>query len=242
MRGLAQRAVVGDRAVSGGILEQRPDHLTTELEGLRVGDHDVDAAYLGTSAHHGDGLRVAALVHQVHPAAALARDRLRQVHRLGGGGGLVEQGGVRDLEPGEIRYHRLEGEQRLEPSLRDLRLVGRVRRVPPRILEHVAQDDAGRHAIVVAHAQVRPEHLVLRRHRAQRRERFLLAGRGGSLQGAPQTDVGGHDGVDEGVQGVVAERRQHRPLVLGAWADVAVSEQVGVHVLGSILARGIGRA
>jgi hypothetical protein len=52
------------------------------------------------------------------------------VHRLGGGGGLVEQRGVGHRQAGEVGDHRLEVEQRLEAALRDLGLVRRVRGVP----------------------------------------------------------------------------------------------------------------
>ena len=47
VRGLTQRAVVADRAVGRGILDQRTDHVgLLEIEGppAGVGDHDVDAA------------------------------------------------------------------------------------------------------------------------------------------------------------------------------------------------------
>ena len=52
----------------------------------------------------------------------------RQGHGLGGGGALVEQRGVGDLQAGEVDHHGLEVEQRLQPALGDLRLVGRVLR------------------------------------------------------------------------------------------------------------------
>ena len=55
-------------------------------------------------------------------------------HRLGGSCWLIEEGGVRYFESGEVRNHGLEVEQRFEPPLRYLRLVWRVRRVPGWIL------------------------------------------------------------------------------------------------------------
>ena len=76
-------------------------------------------------------------------------------HRFGRRGALVEQRRGRDVHAGEVLHDRLEVQQRLEPALRDLRLVRRVGRVPAGILEHVAQDDARRDAVVVAHADVR---------------------------------------------------------------------------------------
>ena len=44
------------------------------------------------------------------------------------------------VEAGQVAHHGLEVEQRLEPALRDLRLVGRVGGVPGRVLQDVALD------------------------------------------------------------------------------------------------------
>jgi hypothetical protein len=59
---------------------------------------------------------------------------MRHVHRFGGGRGFVEQGGVRNVEPGEIDDHLLEIHQRFHAALGDLRLVRRVGGVPAGIL------------------------------------------------------------------------------------------------------------
>ncbi len=175
MSRFAQRAVVADRTVGRGILQQSADDVAAELERGGVPDDDLDAPHIGAGAHHRDCLRVAAGVHQVHTLPGVTRHRLGEVHRLRGGRGLVEQRRIRDLEAGQVRHHRLEVEQRLEPALRDLRLVGRVRRIPAGILEHVAQDHARRVRVVVSHAQVGAERLVLSGDGAQLRQHILLA-------------------------------------------------------------------
>ena len=99
-------------------------------------------------------------------------------HGFGGGGGLVEHRRVRHLHGREVGDHRLEVQQRLEPALADLRLVRRVRGVPGRILDDVAQDDAGRDGVVVAETDHRPVDGVLRCQRRQTLERLLLGQRG----------------------------------------------------------------
>ena len=58
--------------------------------------------------------------------------------------------------PGEIPDDRLEIEQRLEPALRDLGLIRRVRRDQDRILEDVPKNHARRDAPVVAHPDEGP--------------------------------------------------------------------------------------
>ena len=104
-----------------------------------------------------------------------ARDRGAQRHRLGRGRRLVQQGRVGDLHARQLRDHRLEVEQALQAALRDLGLVGRVLRVPPRVLQHVALDHGRQVGAIVAHADEVLVQLVLRRHGPARGG----AGRGG---------------------------------------------------------------
>jgi hypothetical protein len=68
------------------------------------------------------------------------RGALRQRHGFRRSGGLVEQRGVGDIEPGEIADHGLEVEQGFQPALADLGLIRRIGGVPGRILQDVALD------------------------------------------------------------------------------------------------------
>ena len=102
-------------------------------------------------------------------------------HRLGGGGGFVEQRGVGDVERGEVGDHRLEIQQRFEPALGNFGLIRRVLRVPAGIFQHVALDDRRRDAIVIALADERAENLVFGRDAAQFGQRFKFTFRGGQF-------------------------------------------------------------
>ena len=101
------------------------------------------------------------------PVAVGLRQPPRHGHRFGRSSGLVEQRGIGEIEAGELGHHRLEVEQRLEPALADLGLVRRVRGVPRRVLEHVANDHRGSDGAVVAHPDQAGSRLVERRKRAQ---------------------------------------------------------------------------
>ncbi len=229
VRPLAHRVIVLDLAVRQRILEQRADHAGPELEGRGIGDDGLDAARLGAGANHGDRLRVAPFCD--HEERRRARRRLRhrlgQVHGFGGGGGFIEQRGVGDGEGGEIGDHRLEVEQRFEPSLGDLRLIRRVGGVPARVLDHVPLDHLRRERVVVAHPDVRAEQLVLRRETAQRLEHLALGPPRRERQWAAQPDALGHHAVDELFRRCAADRLQHRPRLIGARPDVAGHEAVG---------------
>ena len=111
--------------------------------------------------------------------------RVAQGHGLGGGGGFVEQRGVGDVQAGQVDDHGLEVQQRFEPALGDFGLVGRVGGVPAGVLQHVALNDGGRDAVVVAHADVGAEDLVLGGDFLQRRQHFVLAAGSGKRERAP---------------------------------------------------------
>ena len=150
----------------------------------------------------------------------------RHRHRLGGGGGLVEQRGVGDVEPGQAGDHRLEVEQRLQPSLADLRLVRRVGGVPGRVLEHVATDHGRRVGAVVAH----PDQARHRRDPggvgAQRLERLWLAQCSRQRQRLAQADRIRDGLVDQRRQARHAELVEHAIDVVGSRADVPGFEAV----------------
>jgi len=155
-------------------------------------------------------------------------------HRLRGGGALVEEARARDGKTRQLADHGLKVEERLEATLGDLRLVGRVLRVPAGILEDVPLDHRRRDRPVVAHPDVASEDLVPRRERAERPEQLVLAaGRGAESarrRVEPQAarhadrvrDRLAHQRVDAGD----AEGREHRLHLRGVRAEVATGEDV----------------
>ena len=146
-----------------------------------------------------------------------------QRHRLGGGGGLVQQRRAGPRQRGQVGDHGLEVQQRLEAALGDLRLIRGVRGVPGRVLQHVAADDGRGDGVVVAQADHRGEHLVPAGHPAQ-------LGQGlGFGERIRQAELGGLGSLGQGGGGELAERGvpqagEHVPLLGGRRADVANSE------------------
>ena len=173
VRRLDDRLEVSDPATRAGVLHEDPEdargevdcqvvHLHIEPEGHRPG------------ADHRDGLGMAVGIddeHRIGGGLALAA---AQRHRLGGRRALIEQGCIGDGQSGEVRDHRLEVQEGLETSLADLGLVRRVRGVPGRVLEHVAQD----HRRGVRPGVAQPEHrggdAVLLGQSAELRDRLGL--------------------------------------------------------------------
>src|SRR5262249_27963353 len=105
---------------------------------------------------------------------AVRNGRITKRHCFAGGGCFVQQGCIRNIERRQIYDHLLEIEQRLEPALRELRLVGCVSSVPPWVLKNVSLDDGRRDAIRIAAADERARDLVLSGNRAKLGQRLHL--------------------------------------------------------------------
>ncbi|MGX1371530.1 hypothetical protein RKD19_006889 [Streptomyces canus] len=187
-----------------GVLDQHAVDLTLRDPGrdavAEVGDHDLQAGRLGTGLDHGDGLRQHVGVDEEETLLVLPHPA-GQRHGLGRRGPLVEQRGTRGRQPGEVRDHGLEVEQGLQPSLRDLRLVRRVGRVPGRVLHDVAQDDRRGEGAVVPEPDHGVEHLVPVGQGPQLGQHLGLGARTGQFQ-----RIGVLDHVRNGGGGQLVER------------------------------------
>jgi hypothetical protein len=168
-------------AVGARVLDDDPENAPAEVVGEGIADHDVDVVGGGSGSQDGDGLRVATVRNEdrtLRRRSRVARgrvgQRLHHVHCLGGGRRLVEQRRVGDFESRQIAHHRLKVEEGLEATLGDLGLVRRVLRVPPRILQDISLNHRWGDAVGVAHAEIAPPNIVLRRNGVQLLEQGVL--------------------------------------------------------------------
>jgi hypothetical protein len=216
--------VIEDRAVGGGILHQRAEDRFVALESEMIAHDHLDPQGLGAGLHDFDGLRMAGL--RDKKDAALRADILAQVHRLGGGGGLVEQGSIGDGQAGQLARHGLEIEQRLQASLGNLRLIGRVLGVPARIFQQIPLNDRRGDAIGITHANERAKDLVFPRDGAQFVQRVKFPQTGRDLERFGQTDGRRHDRVHQAVEAGEAQLVQHLRRFTGAGTDVAMHKPI----------------
>ena len=223
---LGERAVVAHVAVGPRILEQ-----DREGPGLgRVGrgaDHDLDRERLRPRQHDVDRLREDIVGHE-EPVAFAVPDAVAQRHRLGRRRRFIQHRRVGDRHRGQVADHRLEVDQRLQPSLRDLGLVRRVGGVPGGILEDVAQNDARRVRAVVALADERLQHLVPARDRPHSGQRLRLGHGARQRERRLAPDRGGHDRVHQRSARGIAQDFEHRRLILRRGADVPSGKGVGL--------------
>ena len=211
---------VANRAVGGWVLKEGcKDWFGGEVFG-RAGEN-LDPKRFGAGLKNSEGLWMD-MVGDENRIAAL--DVVTKRHRLGGSGGLVEQGGVGNLHPGEVANHRLEIQKRLETALRDLGLIGRVGGIPAGIFENVSSDHGGRVRAVDADAKVVRGDFVLRHDRTEVSKGLFLGARGGELQVVFKPDRSGNGFVDQGVDGRHANSGAHGFDFLGVGADMAVGK------------------
>ena len=194
----------------------------TEVGG-GVADDEGPAEGLGAGLEDGDGLGVAVAVDEEGGGGGLG-GALGHGHGFGGGGGLVEQGGVGDVEAGEVADHGLEVEEGFETALGDFGLVGGVGGVPGGVLEDVAVDDGGDDGAVVALADERGEDLIFGGDGAEGGDGLDFGERGaeGEWPGAR---------MEPGTVSAMSWSMDSRPMVLsmdwtscGVGADVAGGE------------------
>ena len=221
------RPDVDHRPVVVGILQECAEHLRrVERPGVRRADLQRDPQRFGAALQHRQRLREHPVRHQEHAAVGrlLRRDAMQQRHRLAGRGGLVEQRRARHRQSGQVGDHRLEVQQRLEPALRDLRLIRRVGRVPARVLEQAAADHARRDRVVVAQADEAAQHPVALGDAGQPGQVLVLGFAVGQRNRRRPADGGGDGLVDQRVERRGADRRQHLGQFVRAGADVAADE------------------
>ena len=150
-----------------------------DLVGLHVhrcADDAIDAKRCRPGLHDSNVLRMAVLVDEERASLRLG-NTLRHCHCFGRSGGFVEKRGIGDVQARQVTDHGLVVEKRLEPTLGDFRLVGRVGRVPCRILEDVPLNRGRRHRAVVALPDQRRELVVALGDIAHPLEQFPLGKR-----------------------------------------------------------------
>ena len=212
-----------------GYCTSTPKQPSNVAVAVRVADHDLDAERLGARAHDVDRLRVAVGVDEEH-VAAVARSARCSI-AIASAAAVPSSSSDAFASSMPVRSLTIVWKlsERFEPALADLGLVRRVRGVPGRVLEHVAQDHGRRDRVVVAEPDQRREHLVAVGERAQLRERVGLRQRASSASGTSLADRPRHRGVDERVE----RRRTRASASIVAWS-VASRTDVPVGELASI--------
>ena len=153
---------VADMTIGARILKDRAE----DLGGIQIVDgplDDADAQRRRSRLDHGDGLGVQVMGNEERIGLGFGLPP-RHRHRLGRRRRLVQQAGIGDGKPGQIGDHGLKVQQRLEPSLGDLGLIGGIGGVPGRVFQNVALDRRRGEGAMIALSDEAGHHGVLLRH------------------------------------------------------------------------------
>ena len=176
-----QRAVILQRTIGGGVLQQDAENVAAQVEGRRIFDAQGKAITERARFEHGERLRMA-IGRRQEGIFFAAGHGVRHGHGFGRGRTLVEQGGVGDRQTREVGDHRLVSQQRFEPALGDFRLVRGVLGIPARIFQDVAQDHRRHDASVVTLADERTQHFIATGQRTQPAQRLVFPEGAGRIE------------------------------------------------------------
>ncbi|MCY1417733.1 hypothetical protein D9M71_332740 [compost metagenome] len=221
-----QRPQVADLAVGVGVLQQSPEYLVI-AEVIHSIDDQFEAESFGAGLQHREGLWMAMLIGKEHVAFRLGH-AFGQGHGFSGCSSFIEQGGVSQVQAGEVDNHLLEIQQGFQAALGNFRLIRRVGGVPTRVFQDVAQDDVRRDGSVIAHADQAGPHLVLLGIAPELVQGSLFIQGGGQVQRTVQTNARRHGLLDQLAAGAQAEGLEHYLLLCGIGAQVATQERIGV--------------
>ena len=220
-------AEVAQAPTGAGVLEDRAEDLLRLQHLGRANDH-LDPQRLGPGAEHGDVLRVAVFIDEEGHGLGLG-DPLRHGHGFGRCGGFIEQRGVGDFQTCEVGDHGLEVEQCLQTALTDLRLIGRISRVPGRVFQHVTLDHRRGDGPMVALPDQRGHDAVLRSNLAHVGKESLLGQGFAEVQWLRLPDACRDRLPQQGLQIRDPKPVQHRVHLAGGRADMtAVGKIVGL--------------
>ena len=222
MQGSDRGSKVPHLAIGARVLENcTEDFVLCQLCDIRNDQFKTET--LGTCFQHVDGLGETVAVHEegIGIAAAYA---FRQRHGFCRCGGLVQERRIGQVHAAQVKNHLLECQKTLQSSLRHFGLIGRIGRIPARILEDIAQNHVRRQRVVIAQADERARRRILTHHGLEPREHGGFRGRFAQCERALECDGIGHRLLDQLGQRAKLQLGKHRVNVIFVRADMAADE------------------
>ena len=141
---------IPEPAATSRQLKQNTKDLSIKLKGHRLGHLEMNAQRFSPSSQHGKSLGKNLRIHEKTMSLRALANRKAEAHRLSSCRSLIKQRSIGDRQPRELTDQRLEVEQSLEPSLRDLSLIRGVSGIPSRIFKHLSLNQRRRCCAVIA--------------------------------------------------------------------------------------------
>ena len=224
LSGLNQRLNIANIAFIAGVRQDDTVQVTLGQTLGEVSNHKRNAEHLCTATSHRNNLRQATGVNSEEAVLHLAVCTMHHDSCFSHRGCLIQQGGVCNLQAGQLHHGVLEVQQSLQATLRNLSLVRGVRSVETGVLQNIAAQNSGGHSVVVTGANHLCQDLILSGVAGNLRKSFMLRQRGGKLQLAVEANLRGDDSVHQRIQGRISEGFEHLLCVCGTGAEMTINK------------------
>ena len=239
LSGLNQRLNIANIAFIAGVRQDDTVQVALGQALREISNDEGNAEHLCTAASHRNNLRQATGVNREEAVLHLA---VRTVHHdscFSHCGRLIQQGGVCNLQAGQLHHGVLEVQQSLQTALRNLSLVGGVRSVETGVFQNVTAQNRGSYCIVVSGTNHLGENLILRSIAGNLCLSLMLRQRSRQLQFAVKANLGGDDSVHQRIQGRVSQGFEHLLCVCGTGAEMTINKGHRILLLVGANRRGV---
>ena len=224
LSGLNQRLNIADIAFIAGVRQDDTVQVALGQTLREISNDEGNAEHLCTAASHRNNLRQATGVNREEAILHLA---VRTVHHdscLSYCGCLIQQGGVCNLQAGQLHHGVLEVQQSLQTALRNLSLVRGVRSVETGVFQNVTAQNRGSYCIVVSGTNHLGENLILRSIAGNLCLSLMLRQRSRQLQFAVKANLRGDNSVHQRIQGRISQGFEHLLCVCGTGAEMTINK------------------
>ena len=239
LSGLNQRLNIANIAFIAGVRQDDTVQVALGQTLREISNDEGNAEHLCTAASHRNNLRQATGVNREEAVLHLA---VRTVHHdscFSHCGRLIQQGGVCNLQAGQLHHGVLEVQQSLQTALRNLSLVRGVRSVETGVFQNVTAQNRGSYCIVVSGTNHLGENLILRSIAGNLCLSLMLRQRSRQLQFAVKANLGGDDSVHQRIQGRVSQGFEHLLCVCGTGAEMTINKGHRILLLVGANRRGV---
>ena len=239
LSGLNQRLNIANIAFIAGVRQDDTVQVALGQALREVSNDEGNAEHLCTAASHRNNLRQATGVNSEEAVLHLAVCTVHHDSRFSHRRCLIQQGGVCNLQAGQLHHGVLEVQQSLQTTLRNLSLVRGVRSIETGVFQNVTAQNRGSYCIVVSGTNHLGENLILRSIAGNLCLSLMLRQRSRQLQFAVKANLGGDDSVHQRIQGRVSQGFEHLLCVCGTGAEMTINKGHRILLLVGANRRGV---
>ena len=239
LSGLNQRLNIANLAFITGVRQDDTVQVALGQALREISNHERNAEHLCTTTSHRNNLRQATGINSEEAVLHLAVCTVHHDSCFSHRRSLIQQGGVCNLQTGQLHHGVLEVQQSLQTTLRNLSLVRGVRSVETGVFQNVTAQNRGSYSIVVSGTNHLGKNLILRCIAGNLCLSLMLRQRSRQLQIAVKANLRGDNSVHQRIQGRISEGFEHLLCVCGTGAEMTFNKGHRILLLVGANRRGV---